>query len=322
MEREGGVSVARAILKRLGLLVPVLLVVGTIVFLLVHMTPGDPAGYMLGPDASPADVERLRVALGLDRPLLVQYGQWLWHMARGDLGRSIFLQMPVTNAIAERLEPTLLLTVLGSALALVMGVAAGVVAAFRRSSWVDQAIMSLATLGVSIPGFWLGLNLVLVVGVSLRWLPVGGYARLAEQGVAALRFLILPAFAIGVTEAALIARMTRSSMLEVLRLDYIRTARSKGLTERVILFRHAMRNAALPIITAFGNSVAVLLGGAVVTETVFNIPGLGRLVIQSVLRRDYPVIQGVVLFVAGVYVLLNLVVDVVYMRFDPRIRYA
>ncbi|MDB4894759.1 MAG: binding-protein-dependent transport system inner rane component, partial [Firmicutes bacterium] len=224
--------------------------------------------------------------------------------------------------ILERLEPTALLTAMSALVALAIGIPAGVIAAVRRNSWVDQVAMFLATLGVSIPGFWLGLNLILLLGVQFQWLPVAGYASLAQKGLGALRYLVLPALSLGVIEAGLIARMTRSSMLEVMRHDYIRTARAKGLPERVVIFRHAFRSAAIPIITVIGNTIAVLMGGAIVIETVFNIPGLGRLVIQSVLRRDYPLIQGAVLFIAVTYVLINLVVDVAYVQADPRIRYS
>lgn len=312
----------QTILRRLAAVPPVLLVVGTLVFLLVHLTPGDPAGYMLGSDATPADVARLRTAFGLDQPLVVQYIRWLWRAVQGDLGESLFLRKSVVAVIGERMEPTLLLTGLAAVLAMVLGVGAGILAATRHNTWTDRAVMATATLGVSIPGFWLGLNLILVVGVKLRLLPVAGYAGFAEKGLATLQYLVLPALALGITEAALIARMTRSSVLDVLRQDFIRTARAKGMRERTVLFRHALRNAALPIITTLGNTLAVLIGGAVVTETVFNIPGLGRLVIQSVMRRDYPMIQATVLFAALAYILINLAVDLAYAWTDPRIRYV
>lgn len=319
---EGGRFLVLVVLKRLLSLVPVLLVVGTTVFLLVHLTPGDPAGYMLGPDARQEDIARLRSALGLDMPVYRQYLEWMGRTVQGDLGQSIFLRKPVTAAIADRLEPTLLLTAMATGLALVLGVTLGTVAACRRNTAVDHAIMSLAALGVSVPTFWLGLNLMLLVGVKLKWLPVAGYPGLAADGLSTLRYLILPAVALGVTEAALLARITRSSLIETFRQDFVRTAQAKGLSARVVLFRHTLRNAAVPIITVLGNTIAVLIGGAIVTESVFNVPGLGRLMIQSVLRRDYPVIQGTVLFVAMTYVVINLLLDLVYVRVDPRVHYS
>lgn len=288
----------------------------------MHITPGDPAAYMLGPDATQADIARLRSALGLDQPLPVQYGKWIVRAAQGDLGESIFLRKPVPAAIGERMEPTMLLTSLAALIAVAIGVPMGVIAAARRNTLLDQVLMVVAVIGVSIPSFWLGLNLILLVGVKLQLLPVAGYAGLAQKGLGALRYLILPAFSLGFIEAALIARMTRASMVEILRQDYIRTARAKGLREQLVIFHHALSNAAIPIITVIGNTVAVLMGGAIVTETVFNIPGLGRLVMQSVLRRDYPMIQGAVLVIAAMYVLINLTVDLIYTIVDPRIRYS
>jgi peptide/nickel transport system permease protein len=302
--------------------VPVLLIVSVFVFVLVHITPGDPAAYMLGPAASPAEVARLRAALGLDRPLAVQFLIWFGRAVRGDLGRSIFMSIPVPQAIAQRLEPTLLLTLVAVALAVLIGVPAGTLAATRRNTWLDQLVMAVALLGLSMPSFWLGLNLILLVGVKLRWLPVAGYVPIHVSPLGALRSVLMPAFSLGFINAALIARMTRASMLEVLALDFVRTARAKGLGLRAVHWRHAFRNAMLPVLTAVGNSFTVLLGGLVVTEQVFAIPGVGQLVINAVLRRDYPVIQGAVLYIVTLYVLINVGVDAVYALADPRIRFA
>lgn len=308
--------------KRLITLVPVLLIVGTIVFGLVHLTPGDPASYMLGPDATQADIIRLRKGLGLEDPLPVQYGRFLGKAVTGNLGESIFLRQPVTTAIMDRIEPTALLTAYAAIIAVNIGLLLGIFAAAHRNSFLDQGLMFIAVLGVSIPSFWLGLNLIMVLGVKYQIFPIAGYKTFAQVGFGVFKYLTMPALSLGLIEAALIARMTRASMLEVFRQDYVRTARAKGLMERVVIFRHALRNAAIPIVTVIGNTVAILMGGAVVTETVFNIPGLGRLMIQSVARRDYPMIQGAVLFVAVVYVLINLTVDLIYTVVDPRIRYS
>jgi peptide/nickel transport system permease protein len=302
--------------------VPVLLIVATVGFFLIYLTPGDPAAVMLGPDATDEDLANLRQLMGLDRPLLVQLGWWYSRMLRGDLGYSIFLQRPVLQAIYERLEPTGLLTTLSLLLAIAIGVPAGIVAAVRRNSWVDQASMGVALVGVSVPNFWLGLNLILVFSVYLGLFPVAGYVALAESPAGALRTLTLPAVTLGISASALIARMTRSSMLEVLGQDYVRTARAKGNRERRVVYWHALRNAMIPTVTVVGLALGGLLAGAVVTETVFALPGVGRLVISSVLRRDYPVVQGVLMFIAAIYVLVNLLIDVVYVYLDPRVKYA
>jgi peptide/nickel transport system permease protein len=313
---------ASFVVRRLLALGPVLLVVAVFVFSLIHLTPGDPASYMLGPSATPEEVAHLRSVLGLDRPLPAQFVLWLGRAVRGDLGHSIFMGIPVTTAIAERLEPTLLITVVAVLIETLLGISAGLLAATRRNSWVDQLTMACAALGLSMPSFWLGLNLILLVGVRLRWLPVAGYVPLAQDPWGALRSVLLPASSLGFISAALIARLTRSSLLEVLGLDYVRTARAKGVGGAAVVWRHAFRNALLPVLTAIGNSFTVLLGGLVVTEQVFAIPGVGQLVINSVLRRDYPVIQGTVLYIVTVYVLVNVGVDVLYAFLDPRIKYG
>jgi len=310
------------VVRRLIALLPVLLIVATAGFFLIYLTPGDPAAVMLGPDATIDDLNNLRTIMGLDRPLLVQLVRSYSRTLRGDLGYSIFLQRPVLNAIVERVEPTFLLTTLALAVAVAIGLPAGVAAAVRRNTWVDQAAMGVALFGVSVPGFWLGLNLILIFSVSLELFPVAGYVPLEQSVVGAIQSLILPAVTLGFGASALIARMTRSSMLEELGQDYVRTARAKGNQERRVIVGHALRNALIPTITVIGLALGGLLAGAVVTETVFALPGVGRLVISSVLRRDYPVVQGVLMFVAAVYVMVNLLIDVVYVFLDPRVKYA
>ncbi|HSB81863.1 MAG TPA: ABC transporter permease [Candidatus Methylomirabilis sp.] len=310
------------LIRRILALVPVMLVVATLVFVLMHLTPGDPVSAMLGMDANPADVQRMRVALGLDQPLHLQYAQWIGKVLHGNFGESIFLQIPVLAAVAERLEPTLLLTLLAMGVAVGLGIPAGVISATRFGSLADQGFMSLALLGVSMPEFWLGLNLIFFVAVKLGWFPVAGYVPLGTSWLATLRYLAMPAFCLGFVQSALIARMTRAVMLDVLSQDYIRTGHAKGLSQRRVVCRHALKNALIPTLTVIGISFAILMGGTIVIETVFNIPGVGRLLIQSVLRRDYPVIQGVVLLIAGAYVLINLLVDVAYAYLDPRIKYV
>jgi len=303
--------------------VPILFVVGVFVFLLIHITPGDPASYMLGPSASAAEVDHLRTVLGLNLPLYQQFVIWLQHALRGDLGQSIFMGIPVSTSILQRLEPTFLITILAVCFEVAIGIPAGILAATHRNSWVDQATMAVSVLGLSVPSFWLGLNLILVVGVRLRWLPVAGYVPLAEGDLwGTVRTVLMPSFSLGFISAALIARLTRSSMLEVLGLDFVRTARAKGLPASMVIWRHALGNAILPVLTAVGNSFTVLLGGLVVTEQVFAIPGVGQLVINSVLRRDYPVIQGTVLYIVCLYIVINVMVDVLYAAADPRIKYA
>ncbi len=310
------------IVRRLIALLPVLLIVATVGFFLIYLTPGDPASVMLGPDATTEDVENLRHLMGLDRPLIVQILRWYGRTLRGDLGYSIFLQRPVVQAIFERLQPTVMLTLMSLIVAVLIGIPTGVVAAVRRNTWVDQAAMGVALLGVSMPSFWFGLNLILVFSVYLGLFPVAGYVPLAESVSGAFRSLVLPAVTLGFGASALIARMTRSSMLEVLGQDYIRTARAKGNLERIVVYHHALRNAMIPTLTVVGLAMGGLLAGAIVTETVFALPGVGRLVISSVMRRDYPVVQGVLMFVAGSYVFVNLLIDVLYVYLDPRIKYA
>jgi peptide/nickel transport system permease protein len=313
--------VPRYLAGRVAALLPVLLVVGVTAFLLLHLIPGDPASVILGPDATAAQVARLRHEMGLDRPLPVQLTLWFGRLIRGDLGDSIFLRQTVAEAIWQHLGPTAALTALAEILAIGVAIPSGVLAAWKRNSRFDQAFMSAVLLGVSVPSFWLGLNLILVFAVAVRWFPVAGYESPLRGIGPWLGHLVLPATALAFTQAGLIARMARDATIEVLDEDFIRTARSKGVTEALVLVKHALRNSLIPTVTVIGTSLANLLSGAVVVESVFVMPGLGNLVVQSISRRDYPVIEGVVLFVAVVYVLVNLLVDLLYGIIDPRIRY-
>jgi peptide/nickel transport system permease protein len=309
------------VLRRVLATLPVMAIVAFLVFSLLYIAPGDPAAVIAGDQASPADVERIRQSLGLDRPFLVQFGTWLWHILHGDLGTSIFTSLPVASLIVQRIEPTLSLMALTLVLTISVAVPLGVLAAWKAGSWVDRAIMAFAVFAFSLPVFVVGYLLAYVFALELEWLPVQGYTPLAKGFWPWLENLILPAVALGCVYIALIARITRASMLEVLQQDYIRTARAKGLGQRSILFVHALKNAAVPIVTVIGIGIALLIGGAVVTESVFAIPGLGRLTVDAILRRDYPVIQGIVLMFSFLYTLVNLVVDLTYTLVDPRIRY-
>lgn len=310
------------LLRRALAIVPVMLVVATVSFVLIRLAPGDPAAVLAGPDASTEDLAQLRTALGMDQPLPVQLVKWYARLAQGDLGQSIFLRRPVVQAVVERLEPTLLLTLWGTVLSILIGVPAGIVSARHHNTAVDQSFMALALVGLSIPNFLLGLVMILVFGVWLGWLPVSGYVPLDEGVWRNLRSLLMPAVSLGLVQSALVARITRSSMLDVLREQYILSGRAKGLSERAVVYKHALKNAIIPTLTVIGITVALLIGGAVVIETVFNIPGVGRLIISAVLRRDYPVVQGVVLLIALTYTVINLLVDLAYLVIDPRIRYT
>jgi peptide/nickel transport system permease protein len=309
------------ILRRLAATIPVMVVVALAVFALLHVTPGDPAVIIAGDYATSDDIARIRARLGLDQPFHVQVGIWLGRLVRGDLGTSIFSGLPVATLIGQRAATTVWLTLFAMLISVGVGVPVGVVAAWRRGSWVDRAVMLFAVSGFSMPTFWLGFILVYVFAISAGWLPVQGYQPMATGAWPFLRHLVLPALTLSVAYMALIARMTRASMLGVLEEDYIRTAFAKGLAPRGVLIRHALKNASLPVVTIIGIGFALLIGGAVVTESVFALPGLGRLTVDAIVRRDYPVIQGVLLVVSGVYVLINLVVDVLYVVLDPRIRY-
>jgi len=309
------------VLRRLVATIPVMGVVAIAVFALLHVTPGDPAVIIAGDYATTDDIARIRARLGLDQPFHAQVAIWLGRIVRGDLGTSIFSGLPVATLIGQRAATTIWLTLFAMLISVGIGVPIGVVAAWRRGSWLDRAVMVFAVSGFSMPTFWLGFILVYVFAISAGWLPVQGYHPIADGLWPFLSHLILPALTLSVVYMALIARMTRASMLGVLDEDYIRTAFAKGLAPRNVLVRHALKNASLPVVTIIGLGFALLIGGAVVTESVFALPGLGRLTVDAIVRRDYPVIQGVLLVVSGVYVLINLVVDVLYVVLDPRIRY-
>ena len=311
----------RYLAQRLLAAIPVLLIVAVVTFSLVHLTPGDPASLMAGDQALPEDIERIKEKLGLNRPLYEQMGIYFWDILRGDFGESVFTKFPVTTLIGQRLEPTISIAIFSQLVAIIIAVPAGILAAWKANTWVDRALMVFAVAGLAIPSFWLGANLIWVFAVNLGWFPALGYVSISEGVLPWLRSITLPSIAIGFISAALIARMTRASMLEVLREDYIRTARAKGLGDYKVLIAHAFKNASIPVVTIIGIGLAGLVSGLVVTEAVFAIPGVGRLIVDAVLRRDYPVIQGVVLMVTFVYVLINLAVDIVYGYLDPRIRY-
>ncbi len=308
------------LIRRVLATLPVMLVVAIIVFLLIHLSPGDPAALIAGDFASTEDIDKLRIALGLDQPLWRQFGIWAGKLLQGDLGTSIFTQVPVTGLLAQRVEPTLSIAVLTMLLSIVVAIPLGVLAAYRAGSWVDRLVMLFAVLAFSVPVFLVGYLLIYGFAIKLQWLPVQGFVSLSNGVWPWLRNLILPCVNLALVYIALITRMTRATVLEVLHEDYIRTARAKGLGVLPVL-GHALRNAAIPIATTVGVGIALLIGGVVVTETVFAIPGIGRLVIDSVQHHDYPVIQSVLLLSAGVYVLINLLIDLSYRLFDPRIRY-
>jgi peptide/nickel transport system permease protein len=309
------------IIRRILATVPVMAIVALFVFSLLYIAPGDPAAVIAGDQATPADVERIRQSLGLDRPFVIRFGEWVWQILHADLGTSIFSNLPVAAMIAQRIEPTLSLMAVTLVLAVSIAVPIGVVAAWKADTIIDRAIMAFAVLGFSVPVFVIGYLLAYVFALKLDWLPVQGYTPLSEGLWPWLENLILPAVALGCVYVALIARITRAAMLEVLQQDYIRTARAKGMGQTTIMFVHALKNAAVPIVTVIGIGIALLIGGAVVTETVFAIPGVGRLTVDAILRRDYPVIQGIVLLFSFVYVLINLLIDLLYTVLDPRIRY-
>jgi peptide/nickel transport system permease protein len=308
------------IVRRLLSVVPVMGVVAVCVFLLLHLAPGDPAAIMAGDNATPASIAAIRSKLGLDQPLWWQFLTWIGALSRGDLGRSLFWGDPVLSLVQQRAGPTVSLALTTLVVAVTVALALGVAAAARAGTVLDRGVMAFATLGFSVPVFVVGYALIFVFAIQLRWLPVQGYTPLADGVWPWLRNLILPSVALGLAYVALIARITRTAMLDVLAEDYMRTARAKGVAVRPMLFKHALKNAAVPIVTVIGIGVALLIGGVVITETVFNIPGIGRLVVDAIARRDYPIIQGVILLFAGVYVLVNLAVDLSYTLFDPRVR--
>ncbi len=309
------------ITRRLICLVPVIIIVSIIAFLITHIMPGDPVRVILGNFATEDQVTQLNSQLGLDKPLHTQFVLWISNIVKGDLGESLFLDMPVTEAILSRIEPTFLLAIMGQFIGLFIGIPMGVIAAVKHKSWVDQSAIAVSLAGVSIPSFWLSLMLILVFGVELRWFPVCGYRPIAEVGFGVIKYLVLPGIALGFMQSGLIARMTRSAMLDVLRQDYIRTARNKGLSESIVIARHALKNALIPVVTVIGFSLAVLLGGTWIVETVFNIPGTGSLAINAIMKRDYPIIQGCMIFIAMIYILVNLFVDISYAFLNPRVKY-
>lgn len=308
------------ILKRIFSLIPVLFVVSIAIFMIVHLTPGEPAAVMLGLEATKKQIEALQEQMGLNLPIYQQYVNWMMSVFHGDLGTSYFMKEPVTQAILTHLGPTLSLAILAEMVALIMAIPIGIIAAYRRGSFIDQSLMVTSLLGMAVPSFLLGLLLMLFFCVYLQWLPVAGYQPISTGLWNHFQYLLLPAISLGTIQAALFARMTRSSMLEVLNSNFIKTARSKGVKESRVVYKHALRNAFLPILTVIGQSFGGLVTGAVVVETIFNIPGLGQLIINSIQRRDFPVIQGVVLFVTFIYVIINLIVDLLYGVVDPRVR--
>ena len=310
------------IFKRIFMTIPVMVVVALFVFLLLRLSPGDPAAVIAGDYATAEDVQKIREKLGLSEPIFVQFITWLGSLIQGDLGTSIFSNKPVTELIAQRLEPTLMLALTTIIFSILVAVPLGTIAAFRAGSWIDRLVMLFSVGGFSVPVFVLGYILIYYFSITWRILPVQGYRSPFEDGMLPfIQHIILPTLTLSVIYIALLARMTRASVMEVLEEDYIRTARAKGLSEVKILMRHALGNAAVPIVTVIGIGIALLIGGVVVTESVYNIPGLGRLVLDAVLARDYPIIQGLILFFSLIYVLLNLIIDLTYTLFDPRIKY-
>ena len=310
----------RYLASRLAGMLAVLAIVAVIVFVLTRAASGDPISVLLGDQATAEDIARVQKDYGLDKPLPVQFGYWVREVLQGNLGQSIFLQRPVTQALWERAEPTTFLALMAVAIAAVIGIPCGIVSAVYRGRPVDQLFTGVAMLGASIPSFWFGIVLIQMFSVSLGWFPVSGYGAPGAPLLERLHSLILPAAVLGILNSALIIRFTRASMLDVLGEDYVRTARSKGLPESTVVLKHALRNALVPIVTVLGLTVALMIGGAVVTETVFGLPGVGNLVVNAVLRRDYPVIQGALLVVAAIYVLINFSIDLLYVAVDPRVK--
>jgi peptide/nickel transport system permease protein len=309
------------VIRRLLATIPVMGVVAIFVFSLLYITPGDPAAVIAGDIATAEDIARIHHQLGLDEPFLWRFGGWLWGVLRGDLGISIFTNLPVAQLIGQRLEPTLALTTTALVVTVIFAIPLGVIAAWKVGTWIDRGVMIFAVLGFSLPAFVLAYLLILAFSIELDWLPVQGYVSIREGFAPFIEHLILPSIALGLIYGALIARITRASMLEVLSQDYIRTAQAKGLANETVLVRHALKNAAVPIVTVIGMGIALLISGVIVTETVFAIPGIGRLTVDAILRRDYPIIQGVILLFSAAYVLVNLAVDISYTLLDPRVRY-
>ena len=310
------------IFKRLLTIVPVMFLVSLFVFFIIHLTPGDPAVVMLGEQATPESLAVLRHDLGLDQPLPVQYMTWLSQILRGDLGHSVRTNQPVVEAVAERLPVTLELTLLAMLFSLIIAIPVGIISATRRNSASDLIATTVALFGVSMPNFFLAILLIFVFALNLRWLPPIGYTPMEKDFFGNLRGMILPAITLGGAATAIVARLTRSSLLEVLSQDYVRTARAKGLAQRAVIYKHALKNAMIPVLTIIGLQVGALLGGAFITESIFVLPGVGQLAVDAIFRRDFPLVQGVVLFVSFVYLAVNLIVDILYGFLDPRIHYA
>jgi peptide/nickel transport system permease protein len=309
------------IIRRIASTFLVMAIVGVLVFQLLHLSPGDPAAIVAGDNATPAQIEEMRERMGLNDPLPVQFVRWAGGVVQGDLGVSIFTNDPVLDLVRQRIEPTAALAGTTIVFAIIFAIAAGVLAAWKAGGILDRVVMGLSVLAFSVPVFVVGYGLVYVFAIQLQWLPVQGYQPIAEGFGPWIRHLILPTIALGTAYVALIARITRTSMLDVLAEDYVRTAKAKGVATTPLLLKHALKNAGVPIVTVIGIGVALLIGGVVITETVFNIPGMGRLVVDAIAKRDYPIIQGCVLIFSGVYVIVNLIVDIVYTIIDPRIRY-
>ena len=309
------------LLRRLLVFIPTLLVVAFLIFFMIDLVPGDPVGLILGIEATTEAMDALRADLGLDRPFHERLVSWFADALRGDLGDSIFLREPVTTSLTERYPVTISMTILSLLVALLVGIPAGIIAAINQGGLADWAAMVTALIVLSVPSFWLALNLIYLFGVKWRWLPIGGYVPFGEDPLEFFKHMILPCTSLGLAYSAMIARMTRTSMLEVLRMDYVRTAQAKGLRQRVVILRHAFRNALIPVITVIGLGAGSLLGGSAVTETVYNLPGVGRLVVEAVKRRDYFVVQGGILAITATYLVINLLVDLLYVGIDPRIRY-
>ena len=309
------------ILRRMAQAVPVMLIVAILTFILMKLLPGDPAVLIAGEGASPQAIEAIRVQLGLDKPMIVQLGNWLADLVQGDLGRSIFLNQPVAEAIFERLPVTFSMAILAFAITLPIGIVAGVLAAYWRDSWIDTAVMSFALIGVSVPNFWLAILAVILFSVGLGWFPSAGYVEFTDNPVGWFHSLVLPATVLALFQIGYLARMTRSEMLEVLGQDYIRTARAKGVSEYKTVSKHAFRNALVSVLTVGGYIFSLLIGGSVVIEQIYALPGIGRLLVQAILARDFPVVQGTMLFLGFLFVAINVVIDILYIVVNPRVRY-
>ena len=311
----------RYLIRRFGAFVPTLLAASFLIFVFIRLIPGDPAAIMLGDQATPEAIDALRAEMGLEESLAVQYLKWLSAVMQGDLGDSIFFQIPVLELIVDGLETSVLLALMTMVWIVVFGLPIGMLAAARRGTWLDQGLSGISMFLASVPTFWVGLYLILVFAAILGWLPSSGYPSVfSEGGITNLRYLLLPSIALAAPNAALIIRLTRASMLDVYREDYVRTARAKGIHPLRVIFRHVFRNALITVVSAFGFTLAALISEAVVTETVFSLPGVGRMVVQSILRRDYPVIQGTILMIVMLYLVINLIVDILYAWLDPRVK--